>query len=100
MTIISVEKINGMHPLHRQHHREEVWLEGYIQVPEDLEQKAWESLGFCELIYDGSGMLADIKPTERPAPPPPEPTAQDDTDALLVDHEYRLTMLELGLNGI
>ena len=25
------------------------------------------------------------------------PTAQDDTDAMLVDHEYRLTMLELGL---
>lgn len=26
-----------------------------------------------------------------------EPTAQDDTDAMLVDHEYRLTILELGL---
>lgn len=24
-------------------------------------------------------------------------TAQDDTDAMLVDHEYRLTLLELGL---
>lgn len=26
-----------------------------------------------------------------------EPTAQDDTDAMLIDHEYRLTLLELGL---
>lgn len=26
-----------------------------------------------------------------------EPTAQDDIDAMLVDHEYRLTLLELGL---
>lgn len=26
-----------------------------------------------------------------------KPTAQDDTDSMLVDHEYRLTMLELGL---
>ena len=26
------------------------------------------------------------------------PTAQDDADALLVDHEYRLTLLELGVN--
>lgn len=25
------------------------------------------------------------------------PTAQDDTDAMLIDHEYRLTMLELGI---
>lgn len=31
------------------------------------------------------------------AKPEYEPTAQDDTDAMLVDHEYRLTMLELGL---
>lgn len=26
-----------------------------------------------------------------------EPTAQDDTDAMLIDHEYRLTLLELGV---
>lgn len=27
-----------------------------------------------------------------------EPTAQDDTDAMLVDHEYRITLLELGVS--
>jgi hypothetical protein len=26
-----------------------------------------------------------------------EKTAQDDTDAMLIDHEYRLTLLELGV---
>lgn len=26
-----------------------------------------------------------------------EPTAQEDTDAMLIDHEYRLTMLELDI---
>ena len=26
-----------------------------------------------------------------------EPTAQGDTDAMLIDHEYRLTLLELGI---
>ena len=26
-----------------------------------------------------------------------EPTAQDDTDAMIVDHELRITMLELGV---
>lgn len=25
------------------------------------------------------------------------PTAQDDTDAMMIDHEYRLTLLELGV---
>lgn len=32
-----------------------------------------------------------------PNPAEAEPTAQDDTDAMLVDHEYRITLLELGL---
>lgn len=27
-----------------------------------------------------------------------EPTPQDDVDAMLVDHEYRLTLLELGIS--
>lgn len=31
------------------------------------------------------------------APPPPEPTEQEDNDAMLVNHEYRLTLIELGL---
>jgi len=32
-----------------------------------------------------------------PVEPVDEPTAQDDTDAMLIDHEYRLTLLELGV---
>lgn len=32
-----------------------------------------------------------------PEPVETEPTPQDDTDAMLVDHEYRITLLELGL---
>lgn len=32
-----------------------------------------------------------------PEETPPEPTEEDDTAAMLVDHEYRLTLLELGL---
>lgn len=31
--------------------------------------------------------------------PVAEPTAQDDTDAMLVDHEYRITLLELGVTA-
>ena len=35
--------------------------------------------------------LPEIIPIE------PEPTPQEDTDAFLIDHEYRLTLLEPGL---
>lgn len=35
-------------------------------------------------------------PDPEPDPAPP-PTAEEDRDAMLVDHEYRLTLLELGV---
>lgn len=35
---------------------------------------------------------------DKAALPKPEPTAEDDTNAMIVDHEYRLILLELGLN--
>lgn len=37
------------------------------------------------------------EPVEPTPEPEPEPSAQDDVDAMLIDHEYRLTLLELGL---
>lgn len=61
-------------------------------------------------LYDGAVLrykLVDGKVVERAAEeieadkaklPKPEPTAEDDTNAMMVDHEYRLTLLELGLN--
>lgn len=69
-----------------------------------------------KLVYveDATDILAGYvyDPETETFSPPPEPeypeetedtveeitpTAQDDTDAMLVDHEYRLTFLELGL---
>lgn len=32
-----------------------------------------------------------------PADSAPQPTVEEDRDAMLVDHEYRLTLLELGV---
>ena len=36
----------------------------------------------------------------EPAEAVDEPTAQDDTDAMLVDHEYRITLIELGIDDV
>lgn len=61
-------------------------------------------------LYDGAvprykledGVLVERTAEEieadKAALPKPEPTAEDDTNAMIVDHEYRLTLLELGLN--
>lgn len=42
--------------------------------------------------YGGEYTVEDIPDAES------APTAQEDTDAMLIEHEYRLTLLELGLN--
>lgn len=80
--------------------------EGYAVVPDELDTATfYEHNGFVVLTIEGdtvTGMEANLPAWEAwkaslPPDPEPEPTPQDDTDAMLVDHEYRLTMLELGL---
>lgn len=53
---------------------------------------------FCERYYshDGYSYAEEPAPTE-PDPVEPEPTEAEDTAAMLIDHEYRLTLMELGL---
>lgn len=49
----------------------------------------------CKLV-NGEFVPCDFPEVETPTTEP-EPTPQDDTDAMLIDHEYRLTLLELGV---
>ena len=55
------------------------------------------SEAFCAAYCEENGFTYKADPQPEPEPVEPEPTEEDDTAAMLVDHEYRLTMLELGL---
>lgn len=50
-----------------------------------------ESIG-AKPSYDGATIGAAYNP------PAPDPTWNEDVDAMLVDHELRLSMVELGLD--
>lgn len=79
MTIIKISaNENNQHILESQSHRTECWLDGYIEVPQELEQKAWDSLGYCELVIN-DGVLTDILPKDIPDFQKPEslPTIND-----------------------
>lgn len=71
--------------------------EGWAVIPDDMETP---NFPFGQVTVK-KGVVTKWAPGEVPAPEPqPEITdPQADTDAMLVDHEYRLTMLELGLEG-
>ncbi len=82
---------------------------GMAVVPEELDDGVfYESNGFVTLTLDGDVVTAMTANAEaraawlasRPASVPaaePAPTEEEDRDAMLVDQEYRLTLLELGV---
>lgn len=82
LTIISKEKINNAHNIQSHSYREEVWLDGYVEVPEHLIEKAWKSCGYCDLVFDDDGNLVEIVPTEKPEPTPEESAEELNFDAL------------------
>ena len=66
MTIIKIlPNENNQHSLESQSYRTECWLDGYIVVPQELEKKAWDCLGYCDLVIE-DGVLTDILPKEIP----------------------------------
>ena len=74
--------------------------DGWAVVPDHMETP---NFPFGEVVVEKmNGVMTVVEwiPGVMPEPEPEaeaEPTAQDDTDSMLVDHEYRITLLELGL---
>lgn len=71
-------------------------VEDYYIVPEPLANKVKVNHPYYDLVLDSDGNLIDVMPTEKPPEPdllPPEPS-QDD---YLLDLDYRISMIELGL---
>ena len=97
MTIVKIEGLDGgdYHPFQSQSHRDSCWEEGYIAVPESLEATLFASGGHCKLGVQGEKLIsieATTPPTISVAP-----TEEEDRDAMLLDVEFRLVLLELGV---
>lgn len=76
MLIIKIEaNDNGLHLIQSQSHRAECWLDGYIEVPQDLKTKVMLSEGYCDLIIEND-ILVDIIPKDKPERVIPEVTEE------------------------
>ena len=95
MRIIKIEaNPSGSHEFRFAKHITSV-PDGWAMIPEDFELP--DTFPFVSLEVKEKtvvGMIAG----EVPPAPVYEPTAAEDTAAMLIDHEYRLTLLELGLS--
>lgn len=95
LTIIELSaRQDGGHGLQSQSHRTECWLEGWVAVPPQLEQTAWDCGGYCELKLDEQGALVELTPTARPAQPESAPTEVEQLRAD-VDYLAAITGVEL-----
>lgn len=82
--------------------------DGMVAMPEEMLTEYIHTMGFAYLTVDEGTVTAvainqeayDAYQADHPAPPDPEPTAEEDLMSMTVDHEYRITMLELGLTEL
>lgn len=93
-------------PLENGAHRNQTYNgflpDGWALVPDNLETKNFPFGEVTVEDMDGYTVVAIWKPLPMPESTPPKQEAkcspQDDIDAMLIDQEYRLTLLELGLS--
>ena len=100
MRLIKIEKLkNGGHD-NQTIDRISKIPKGWAVIPDDM---ATPSFPFGDITVKEIDEVMTVtswtagKIPEPTPEPSAEPTAQDDMDAMLVDHEYRLTLLELGV---
>lgn len=98
MTIIEINAHeDGSHNLQSRNGAVRVWEDGYLEVPAHLEAKAWESLGYCDLVIDEeTGALTDIIPGEKPEPPEPEPSETELLRQKVAELQNQILAMRLG----
>lgn len=97
MTIIEIAaREDGGHGLQSQSGRMSCWLDGWMEVPANLEAAVWDCLGYCDLKIE-NGKLVGITPTEKPEPEPaPEPVPTE-LEQLRADVDYLSIMTGVEL---
>lgn len=87
MTIIEINaRPDGGHGLQSQSGRTACWLEGWVEVPANLEAQVWATVGYCDLQIE-DGKLMGITPTEKPELEPVTPTPTE-LEQLRADVDY------------
>lgn len=83
LTIIEINgDALGFHRVESQN-SDECWLEGYVPVPEELEELVWDCAGWCDLTIE-DGVLTAVTPITPPEVSAPlVPSNQELMDAIL-----------------
>lgn len=98
MRMIEIEALQS--GAHRNQTYHGVLPYGWAIIPDGMDTPNYPfgdiTVEFVDGVMTVTGWTPVILPEPEPEPQP-EHTAQDDVDAMIVDHEYRLTLIELGV---
>ena len=76
---------------------ENPYSEGYAVVPDDMVQEIRATKGYCDIVLNENGTeVASFTAREIPTKTP-KITTQDDLLEMMVDHEFRITMMEVEM---
>ena len=96
MMIIKIEaERSGQHMFQSQSHRTECWLDGYIAVPQELENEVIKCNGYCDLVVENGNLKSivahpDLIPKEETELTPTEVEqlrATDEEYNLIIDND-------------
>lgn len=95
MMIVKIEPTDdGLHLVQSQSHRTNCWIDGYIEVPQNLEIEIFECNGFCDLVIENNKLNGIIP---RPNPAQPEETEPTPIEQLRADIDYIAIMTGVEL---
>ena len=76
---------------------ENPYAEGYVVVPDEMVVGIKATKGYCDIIVnEDKGELISYTARKIPAKTP-KLTTQDDLLAMMVDHEFRITLMEVEM---
>lgn len=98
--VISIDTF-GDHEVHdiqtNTHWTENPYAEGYVVVPDEMVVGIKKTKGYCDIVVnEDMTELISYKARKIPAKKP-KLTTQDDLLAMMVDHEYRVTLTEVEM---
>ena len=99
MLIVKIDAVDGFHSSEFQNGRIQCWKDGYIEVPLNLKNKFMDSKGYCDLIIKNDVLIDVIPSPNRVTSNSNRQNSEIDAIyAMLIEQEYKLTLLELGVN--
>lgn len=98
--VISLETFgdNAVHDIQTNSHwNENPYSEGYAVVPDEMVVGIKKTKGYCDIVLNEERTKV-ISFTAREIPKKaPKVTTQDDLLEMMIDHEFRITMMEVEM---